>query len=102
MRWGIGILALVIATPAAAQHEVTLQDAIQRALRVQPGMVQARGDESNAGMQRAAAVGAFLPTVMLNSSAFRQNKASIVNGFLVQAGTYQYNTGLNLSVDLFR
>jgi len=101
MRWGIGILALVIATPAAAQHEVTLHDAIQRALRVQPGMVQARGDESNAGMQRAAAVGAFLPTVMLNSSAFRQNKASIVNGFLVQAGTYQYNTGLNLSVDLF-
>jgi len=101
MRWMMGFLAMVIATPAAAQHEVTLQDAIQRALRVQPGMVQARGDESNAGMQRAAAVGAFLPTVTLNSSAFRQNKSSIVNGFPVQAGTYQYNTGLNLSVDLF-
>src|SRR6267378_2740645 len=101
MRWMMGFLAMVIATPAAAQHEVTLQDAIQRALRVQPGMVQARGDESNAGMQRAAAVGAFLPTVTLNSSAFRQNKSSIVNGFPVQAGTYQYNTGLNLSVELF-
>src|SRR6266850_4303476 len=101
MRWMMGFLAIVVATPAAAQHEVTLQDAIQRALRVQPGMVQARGDESNAGMQRAAAVGAFLPTVTLNSSAFRQNKSSIVNGFPVQAGTYQYNTGLNLSVDLF-
>jgi len=101
MRWMMGFLAMVIATPAAAQHEVTLQDAIQRALRVQPGMVQARGDESNAGMQRAAAVGAFLPTVTLNSSAFRQNKSSIVNGFPVQAGTYQYNTGLNFSVDLF-
>ncbi len=102
MRWVTGFLALVIATPAAAQQiEVTLNEAIQRALQVQPAMVQARGDESNAGVQRLVAVGAFVPSVTLNSTAFRQNKSSIVNGLPVQAGVYQYNTGLIFSVDLF-
>ena len=102
MRWVTGILAITIATPTAAQHvQITLQDAIQRALLVQPAMVQARGDESNAGVQRLAAIGAFVPTVTLNSAAFRQNSASIVNGLPAQAGTYTYNTGLSLNVDLF-
>src|SRR6266849_2608849 len=102
MRWSTGILAITIATPAAAQHvQITLQEAIQRALQVQPAMVQARGDESNAGVQRLAAIGAFVPTVTLNSSAFRQNSASIVNGLPEQAGTYTYNTGLSLNVDVF-
>src|SRR3989442_14339264 len=102
MRWVTGILAVTITTPAAAQHvQITLQDAIQRALLVQPAMVQARGDESNAGVQRLAAIGAFVPTVTLNSAAFRQNSASIVNGLPAQAGTYTYNTGLSLNVDLF-
>src|SRR2546423_8159038 len=64
-------------------------------------MVQARGDQSNAGAQRVAAVGAFLPSVTLNSSAFRQNIGSIVNGVPVPGSNYQYNTGLNFNVDLF-
>src|SRR5438445_12815829 len=98
MRWVTGILAITITTPAAAQHvQVTLQDAIQRALRVQPAMVQARGDESNAGAQRLAAIGAFVPSVTLNASAFRQNLGSIVNGVAVPGSVYQYNTGLGFS-----
>ncbi len=102
MRWPTGLLLITIATPAAAQQvQVTLQDAIQRALHVQPAMVQARGDESNAGAQRLAAIGAFVPSVTLNSSAFRQNLGSIVNGVGVPGSAYQYNTGLSFSVDLF-
>ena len=102
MRWVTGILAITIATPAAAQQvEVTLDEAVRRALDVQPAMVQARGDESNAGGQRLAAIGAFVPTVTLNSAAFRQNSSSIVNGLPAQAGTYTYNTGLSLNLDLF-
>src|SRR5438309_3536153 len=102
MRWVTGILAITIATPAAAQQvEVTLDEAVRRALQVQPAMVQARGDESNAGGQRLAAIGAFVPTVTLNSAAFRQNSSSIVNGLPAQAGTYTYNTGLSLNLDLF-
>jgi outer membrane protein len=101
MRWMTGVLAVLIARPVVAQHPITLQEAIQRSLTVQPAMVQARADQSNAGMQRLAAVGAFIPTVMLNSSAFRQNAQSIINGFNAQPGTYQYSSGLTLNVDVF-
>src|SRR3989442_8533236 len=90
--------------PAAgqpAQLQVSLAEAVRRALDVQPAMVRARGDATNAGWQKRGAFGAFLPTVTLNSSAFRQNTESNVNGFLASAGTYQFNTGLSASVDLF-
>ncbi|HTD77640.1 MAG TPA: TolC family protein, partial [Chloroflexota bacterium] len=55
----------------------------------------------NAGWQKRAAYGAFLPTVTIGSTAFRQNTPSIVNGLPVDAGTYQYNTSLSASLDLF-
>jgi len=98
----VGILAIVITAPATAQQaEVTLQDAVRRALQVQPAMVQARGDASNADAQRLAAFGAFIPSVTLNSSAFRQSQPSIVNGLPAQSGTYTFNTGLTLNVELF-
>ena len=90
--------------PAAgqpAQLQVSLAEAVRRALDVQPAMVRARGDATNAGWQKRGAVGAFLPTVLFSSSAFRQNTESNVNGFLASAGTYQFNTGLSASVDLF-
>src|SRR5437879_4789078 len=90
--------------PAAgqpAQLQVSLAEAVRRALDVQPTMVRARGDATNAGWQKRGAVGAFLPTVLFSSSAFRQNTESNVNGFLASAGTYQFNTGLSASVDLF-
>ncbi|HYT71598.1 MAG TPA: TolC family protein [Gemmatimonadales bacterium] len=96
--------ALAVGAPgalAAQQLEVTLAEAVRRALAVQPAVVQARGAASTAGWQKRAAYGAFLPTVTLTSSAFRQNSASIVNGFNASPGTYQYNTGLAASVDLF-
>ena len=90
--------------PAAeqpAQLQVSLAEAVRRALDVQPIMVRARGDATNAGWQKRGAVGAFLPTVLFSSSAFRQNTESNVNGFLASAGTYQFNTSLSASVDLF-
>src|SRR5207244_7354031 len=37
----------------------------------------------------------------IGSTAFRQNTPSIVNGLPVDAGTYQYNTSLSASLDLF-
>src|SRR3954465_15754572 len=102
MRWMIGVLAIVAAVPASAQQvEITLNEAVQRALQVHPAMVEARGDASNADAQRLAALGAFIPSVTVNSSAFRLSKPSIVNGFQAEAGTYQFNTGLTVSLDLF-
>src|SRR5574341_295326 len=102
MRWSIGILGIALAAPLAAQQvEVTLTEAIQRALDVQPAMVQARGDGSNAGAQRRVAYGAFLPTIQLSSSKFRQNDSSIVNGLPIGPGTFTYNSSLSASLDLF-
>jgi len=104
------VVSAIVATGVAAQQppvvpqaplEVTLQEAVRRALDVQPAVVQARGAVSSAGWQKRAAYGAFLPSVVLNSSAFRQNTASFVNGFLASAGTYQYNSGVTASLDLF-
>ena len=104
------VVSAIVATGLAAQQppvtpqaplQVTLQEAVRRALDVQPAVVQARGAVSSAGWQKRAAYGAFLPTVIFNSSAFRQNTASFVNGFLASAGTYQYNSGVTASLDLF-
>jgi outer membrane protein len=81
--------------------EVTITEAVRRSLQVQPAIVQARGDASNADAQRLAAYGAFIPTLSVNSAAFRQSQQSFVNGLSAQPGTYQYSTGLTLSVDLF-
>ena len=104
------VVSAIVATGLAAQQppvapqaplQVTLQEAVRRALDVQPAVVQARGAVSSAGWQKRAAYGAFLPTVIFSSSAFRQNTASFVNGFLASAGTYQYNSGATASLDLF-
>lgn len=98
------VLVLLARERLAGQQsplEMTLSEAVSRALDVQPTMVQARGAVSNAGWQKRAAYGTFLPTVTFTSSAFRQNTGSFVNGFPASAGTYQYTTGVTASLDLF-
>jgi len=91
--------------PAAgqpAQLQVSLAEAVRRALDVQPAMVRARGDATNAGWQKRGAFGAFLPTVTLASTASRQNAQSVGGiGVEVQPGTYTYSSGVTASVDLF-
>jgi outer membrane protein len=94
--WGEGGRTL-----AAQQLEVTLGEAVRRALEAQPAVVGARGAASNAGWQKRAAYGAFLPSVTVSSNAFRLNQASIVNGFPTSAGTFQYNSSLTATVDVF-
>ena len=98
---GVGGVLVAACLAAQAPFQVTLPEAVRRALDVQPAVIQARGAMSTAGWQRRAAFGAFLPTVTLNSSAFRQNTPSFVNGFPAAQGTYQYSTGVTASVDLF-
>ena len=87
---------------AAQQVEVTLAEAVRRALEVQPAVVQAQGSVTNADWQQRAAYGAFLPSVTFASSAFRQNFPSVVNGLQTTQGTsYHYATSLTASLDLF-
>ena len=103
MRWGIGVIGLALAAPAAAQQaEVTLGEAVRRALQVQPAMVAAQGDRRDAGAASRTALGAFLPTVTTSASASRSNVSR------VDFGTgrpippeYTYTLGLSASLELF-
>ena len=63
-------LALGVPPALAGQRlEVTLPEAVRRALDVQPAMVQARGHQRNAGAGQRAAFGAFLPTITAGGSS---------------------------------
>ena len=63
------VLAALPAPAAAQQVELTLAEAVRRALEVQPAIVQARGDLRNARAGQRSAVGAFLPTISLGGSS---------------------------------
>ena len=103
MRWMTAILSLVVSAPLAAQQvEVTLPEAVQRALQVQPSMVQARGQQRNMGAARTTAWGSFLPTVNFSGTAsksstprFDQNSNKLIPTIP------NYGSSLSASVDLF-
>lgn len=106
-----GVLAIAAAGPAVAQQpapvsqpqlEVTLNEAVQRALRVQPAMVVARGDQRNAGADKRSAYGAFLPFVTVGASAARSNVGRIdqTTGRPIPP-EYTYTGTLNASLELF-
>jgi outer membrane protein len=90
--------------PPPATLAVTLDEAVRRALEVQPAVIQARGDQRNAGANERAALGAFLPTVTAgassnNASANRYNSAT---GQIVTVPTSTtYSGALGVSLDLF-
>jgi outer membrane protein len=110
MRWVTGIVAVSLAVPAAAQQapapqhlEVTLPEAIQRALLVQPAMISARGENRSAAAARRSARGAFLPIITTNASASRSSQPR--KGEQGDTNTYPpiytYSGTLNASLDLF-
>ncbi|MGH7673432.1 MAG: TolC family protein [Gemmatimonadales bacterium] len=103
MRWATGMLAVVAAAPAAAQQvEVTLPEAIQRALQVQPAMVQALGNQRSMGAGKRATLGTFLPTVTVgggvsknSAQRFDQNSQRLIPPIP------NYSGSLSANVDLF-
>jgi outer membrane protein len=105
MRWVTGILVLAVAAPAggaAQQVEVALPDAIQRALLVQPAMVQAQGGVRSANAQMLANSGSFLPTVSLSGSSSRSGGSQIVGNQIIPAPARTSFSGtLSANLDLF-
>jgi len=103
MRWVTGILMVIVTSSAAAQQvDVTLSDAIQRALLVQPGMVQAQGGVRTANAQRLASNGAFLPTVSVGGGSSRSGGSQIVGNQIVPAPARTSFSGtLTANWDLF-
>ena len=102
-----GIVSTLFATGMAAQQtqlEISLAEAVRRALDVQPAMVQARGDQRNAGAGQRSAVGAFLPTITASgssnlASASRYNAAT--GQIVTVPSNTSYSGSLGLSLDLF-
>lgn len=111
MRWVMGILVLAAALPAEGQQaqppqhlEVTLTEAIQRALEVQPLMVGARGEVRGTGAAMRASNGAFLPTITTNGSWGRRGGTTLNStGQVVTLPTSNaYSGSISASINLFR
>ncbi|HKE92248.1 MAG TPA: TolC family protein [Gemmatimonadales bacterium] len=89
---------------AATTLEVTLDEAIRRALDVQPAMVQARGAQRNAGASQRSAFGAFLPSLTLSggsSHASGNRFNSATNQIVSGPASTSYTGGVSLNIVLF-
>ena len=111
MRGFFLLLVCAGAAPAVAQQpdsmptatmQISLDEAVRRALTVQPAMVQAEGDRRNTNAGMRTAFGAFLPTFSSNASASRSNQSRIdfTTGQPIPP-QYTYTVGLSASLDLF-
>ena len=103
----------VLAVPVTAQEgfmlgpkavEVTLEDAIQRAVMVSPQIAQAEQRVVNAGESKRTAVGSFLPTIstgsgmsVRSSDRFDSNTDRMVSG-----SSNSYNASINARYNLFQ
>ena len=87
-----------------AQVQVSLAEAVRRALDVQPTVIQARGAVHTASANERAAWGAYLPTITTSGSASRSNAAGVdlsTGRAILIPGEYRYSVGLSATLDLF-
>jgi len=109
-----GIVSAFVSTGVAAQQkpapaqpaplQVSLAEAVRRALDVQPAVIQARGAVRTASANERAAWGAYLPTITTSGSANRTNAAGVdltTGRPVIVPGEYRYSVGLSASLDLF-
>lgn len=104
----VGVLTLLCVqasaqqTAPAPQVEVTLNEAVQRALNVQPAMVQARGLQRTSGAARTTSWGSFLPTVTFGGFASKNSSQRFdANSNQLIPPIPNYGASLSASVDLF-
>lgn len=104
------LVLLFAAAPrlGAQDRSVTLQEAIQLSERVQPRVIQARGNVETAAAQRRSTWGAFLPSVSAGSAGsayYSEGRASVdpVTQEIIAGNQSNRSVGLGLSasVDLF-
>jgi len=100
--WAVAVLA-VPGVLTAQTPTVTLDEAIELALRVQPAVVQARGAVRSAGASNREVLGSWLPSLSLNSSWSRSQVTTTYNtegiGYTPPANSYR--AGWSTSIDLF-
>lgn len=102
----VGVMSALGASALGAQQplQVTLPEAVRRALDVQPAVIQARGDQRTAGAGQRSALGAFLPTITLNGSSNESSptRYNTSTGQIVTASNPTSYTGsLALDLNLF-
>ncbi len=106
IRSVLGLVAAV-AAPGALSAQVptiTLDDAIELALRVQPAVVQARGAVTTAQNGKREALGAWLPSISSSGSygvASNSRYNSATGTFVSAARKDSYSAGLSASLTLF-
>lgn len=115
MRLSIGIVGLLLgggiasaqapaARPDTALAAVTMDEAIRRALEIQPTMVQALGAERNASAGERSAKGAFLPSLSVggSSSTNSSNRFNNVTGQIVNVpSSTSYSASLSANFNIF-
>lgn len=108
----IGWLALAaVAGPAAVEGQtkptLTLAEAVERAERTQPRMIQAAGQLRTAEARIRSAKGAYLPDLNFSTSARESytegERADVTTGQILAANssTTSLNTSVNTSIELF-
>lgn len=100
------VLALVPLRAGSAQERpeaVTLDQAIELALRHSPQVAQAAGAVHNAESAERSAWGAFLPNLSMSSGASRSSSERFnpQTNTTVTGSSDSYNAGLSASVELF-
>jgi outer membrane protein TolC len=106
MRRLLALCAVLAAPPAVfgQQVEVTLDDAVQQALRVQPLIVTGRGEQRNAAASVRANIASLLPIIDARASSARAGGARYVtdaNAILDVTPQTTYSNSLNATLDLF-
>ena len=98
------LAALLSAGPATAQTPtVTLDEAINLALRVQPGMVQARGQVTTASASKRQALGNWLPDLRVGTgmSSNSVNRFDETTQRTVLGSSTSYSANISTSLVLF-
>ena len=105
----IGLLAALHAwVPAAAHAQIaadtlTLEQVVERALKVSPEIVQAESSIANALSSERVALGNYLPSLSLSTSYGLASAERIdpETNAIVSGSNDSYRAGLNAGVDVF-
>jgi len=101
MVWMLGGAGAVGAQEPVA--ELTLEEAIERALRASPALAQAEGAVETAESGERVALGAFLPSISASSGASRSSteRFNPQTNTTVTGSSAAYSAGLSASMDVF-
>jgi outer membrane protein TolC len=100
----LALITFAAAAPLGGQNRsVTLEEAVDMALRSQPAMVQARGQVETADATKLQSYGSWLPTLSANSSASTnsQSRWDERTQTTITGSSASYSGGLSASLTLF-